>query len=916
MAATCITFMSFTSTHPRYRIKDAQKPLLQQLVKTDSRAAQVFEGIRQRVDAYVHEPSDYLSSRLYMYWNTHATQVYIQGESFSHAGGERAQVPTVMFSGQRGAPTGYGRPGINRRIPHADDTKGVLMHNRTLPGAPLEWVHPSKVGTQIESGNIDIMNIARDAAFLWWLTGDERYGRMAASVIDTYLKGIYHRDFPIDLNHGHQQTLVGMTSFEVIHENIVPPLVECYDLIHDYLKQEYPQHIAIYESALKKIADGIIKGGVPHNNWNIIQARFIFDIAMVLDGDTAYSDRKGHEHYLDVVVNDSTLRQWGLATLARYGFDENTGMWSECAGYSTNVVNDYTDFALLLQEHAQLDLTKSIPVIPKAVAATPQYCFPSRKIVGFGDTHPGALRTSYFGSMIKHAQHSGNRKQEQQFTAMLKCFDPQAAAAHHTPRTDAHYLNLLPGEALHLDSTVKAGSIEQYVSPTFHAPQVSWLVQRNGMNEKQSLMYSLVGSLGNHQHAGGLAMELYGCGVTMAPDAGIGARLYSGLDYAEYYSQFPAHNTVCVDGVSSYPVMKSNHAFKLLAAYPAPSTAQACNLLSPGYQRGVMYSETAFLEPETHARQSRLLSIINAGDAGYYIDIFRSRKTEGGDKMHDYFYHNLGQHMQLMDAQGHPLPTQPTQELSFAGAHLYAYSYIYDQQVAQGEGNVKVRFTITPTRTDEWKEPLYMTMWQKGEKGRKVYQALAPETEGLSRDASAPYSIKGSPTLTFIARQQGEAWQHPFVSVFEPGSGNEGGIIEQVEYFTPQVKEAHHIPRLNAVGIAVQLKHDSIDYIMSSTHVEATLTHHPATCGKLKARARYTWLRTTPDGHVTRLFVGDGYSITTPQVAIESKEQGHYTLFQCPTTEAWLYTASSPCKVRVGKRWHKLKASAAPSPVK
>ena len=37
--------------------------------------------------------------------------------------------------------------------------------------------------------------------------------------------------------------------------------------------------------------------------------------------------------------------------------------------------------------------------------------------------------------------------------------------------------------------------------------------------------------------------------------------LYTSL---EYYSQFPAHNTVCVDGISSYPVMKSNHAFKLL----------------------------------------------------------------------------------------------------------------------------------------------------------------------------------------------------------------------------------------------------------------------------------------------------------------------------------------------------------------
>ena len=58
-------------------------------------------------------------------------------------------------------------------------------------------------------------------------------------------------------------------------------------------------------------------------------------------------------------------------------------------------------------------------------------------------------------------------------------------------------------------------------------------------------------------------MELYGKGLPLGPDAGIGLTLYSGQDYLEYYSQFPAHNTVCVDGISAYPVMKSNHAAKM-----------------------------------------------------------------------------------------------------------------------------------------------------------------------------------------------------------------------------------------------------------------------------------------------------------------------------------------------------------------
>lgn len=45
---------------------------------------------------------------------------------------------------------------------------------------------------------------------------------------------------------------------------------------------------------------------------------------------------------------------------------------------------------------------------------------------------------------------------------------------------------------------------------------------------------------------------------------------------------------------------------------------------------------------------------------------FRSRKEKGGDKMHDYFYHNLGQTLTLTAADGTDLNLQPTEELAFA----------------------------------------------------------------------------------------------------------------------------------------------------------------------------------------------------------------------------------------------------------
>ena len=115
-------------------------------------------------------------------------------------------------------------------------------------------------------------------------------------------------------------------------------------------------------------------------------------------------------------------------------------------------------------------------------------------------------------------------------------------------------------------------------------------------------MISEAASLGNHMHSNGITMELYGKGYILGPDAGIGDGYFS-QDYAEYYSQFLAHNTVIVDGISRYPEMKSNHGFDVAASYP--KSEEKDNIYS-----GITFSDVSFLEPETQSDQNRLMSII------------------------------------------------------------------------------------------------------------------------------------------------------------------------------------------------------------------------------------------------------------------------------------------------------------------
>lgn len=645
-------------THPRVLTTPAGKQETWKLIKKEEWAKDVFNKLKERTEVYTNltdaQPA-WLLSRLAMYWKSHATEVYVKGETFDHAGGEKAPYPTVRYTGTRGTAATHGRPKLADVVPYDDEDGNVTFCNNALPDRPMESVHPSKTGRNIESLNCEILGIARDAAFLYWMTDEEKFAKLAAGVFDTYMTGIYYRNVPIDLNHGHQQTLVGLTSFEVIHEDALHIAVPLYDFLYNYLKANYPDKMEIYAGAFKKWADNIIANGVPHNNWNLLQARFIMNVGLVLEDNKEYADGKGREYYIDYVMNRSSIRQWSLTQLADYGFDINTGIWAECPGYSSVVINDYANFVNQFDTNLQYDLVKAMPVLSKAVATTPQYLFPNRMICGFGDTHPGYLSTNFFIRMIQNAQANGKKEQENYFTALLKCLNPDLGNDKTEKKNVRVSVNsFFEDKPLALNPKVQPGKIEDYVSPLFYAPNVSWLVQRNGMHPRNSLMISLNGSEGNHMHANGISMELYGKGYVLGPDAGIGLFLYSGLDYAEYYSQFPSHNTVCVDGISSYPVMKSNHSFDLLSCFPASA--------EPGKAfTSVTYSNLYFREPESRADQTRMMSIVTTGaETGYYVDVFRSRKEKGGDKMHDYFYHNLGQTLTLTAADGSDLNLQST----------------------------------------------------------------------------------------------------------------------------------------------------------------------------------------------------------------------------------------------------------------
>lgn len=292
----------------------------------------------ERYLAKVSADSTWLFSRLQMYWNTHATDVFVNSERFDHAGGDRAPVPTVKYNGTRSAESAYNRPKLDDVIPYDDDAQGDVTYINRATGK-MEKAHPSKTGCNINSLNQQILGIARDASRIYKATGDRRYAALAYPVFDTYLKGIYYRNVPTDLTHGHMQTLVGMATFEVIHEDAVASITEIYANLGKYITRDRD----LYEAAMKKWAENIIANGVPHNNWDLCQAEFITDIALVLRSNKDYADHKGREYYLNYIQNTSSIRQWSMGRLINFGYDPQTAIWYESPGYSTTVSRDFTE---------------------------------------------------------------------------------------------------------------------------------------------------------------------------------------------------------------------------------------------------------------------------------------------------------------------------------------------------------------------------------------------------------------------------------------------------------------------------------------------------------------------------------------------------------------------------------------------
>ncbi len=848
----CVTGVAFASDgDKRLKIFSATtKAEIESKMKSVKWAGETMSHAHKQVDKYVDihtTDSMWILSRMQMYWKNHYTQPYINGARYSRGEG-RAPVPTVRFTGARDWATDWGTPKLEQIVPFMefrDDQ--IYLQNNKKSGKPWEWVDSSKTAHQIEKINENIVERAMYAAFIYWMSGEEKYAKFAYDIFVTYINGIYYREPPLSEGDHRSSHIVGLTSFEVIHERVLNYLPLCYDFLYDYIKQQggdLPKMHAVFQ----KFADQIIKNGVATNNWNVFQACFVTYLALSLEEDAAYENGKGQQYYINFILNENVPRQKALRDVCEI-YDPNTGMWNESPGYSMATTKDMLEIALLMDGVKGIDIFKDFGVVEKSALASFEYLYPSFKTVAFGDNGYSTLDYAMYESLLALYRNHNKTEQTEALVAALNSHI-KLGLYDRNKGTSLYKLFNYVGS---IDP--KVTSDECLYSNFFYAPNLNLTIQRNGMDRKSGLMLVNSGTGFNHNHDNGINLELYGKGYPLGVDKARGSSYWS-KDHGEYYKAAISHNTVLIDGVSknSSREMKPREVsptHKIVSSFPE------YNLKDADEPYSMSFVDNEFLEQSTNSVQRRVSGIIRTSpSSGYYVDIFRSRKKEGGDKKHEYIYHNVGESFTLFDKKGAALSMSESSDLTSAGGQVKGYDYLTDKKEVAYSSDFQGTFKV---------KDVSMDVWMKGAPERKLFSVMTPRSlKGLGGDIGK--EIENAPIPAMIVRQEGEAWRRPFVAIYEPYTSKEGRTIKSVEYMECKDKEF--------VGIEVTTKFGT-EYILNHTSADVKLSLK----GGIEFQGLYGVISTSKRG-VSRLFISGGtlsyggYTLTCDAPALVEWKDG------------------------------------------
>ncbi len=628
-----------------------------------------------------------------------------------------------------------------------------------------------------------VLNYASYAAMVYYVTDEEKYAQFAADILWYYIEETASKT---------PETTAFSGSHFYDPRSGYPNFAIAYDFMVNYLKlpttrvyQKSSGNMVSFDNteaqkAVYNIAMNALNehGGSDSKYGEMVSNHPVLRAPGVLFTLLCVEDDMERERMFDVFWNVGTRQQNSFTKTILPMFGEQ-GIWPESVSYGfmpnitmiLNVVdrikpelNVMDDYMSILDGNFLFDNLR----------------LPNRRFVRYGDSDRDVDGTQeIYNYTMNMAHRRGLEEYEQKATVALRQaydseggYDPDVPI--YTYDNYKGYAQLFWGYDI---PTVVEGEID-FQKPTVVIKHAGIALQRNYVTNNNE-EYGLCGIIGGahyvHAHCTGISMELYGCGYVMGANGGLPKTLAARSDpeHTDYFMRHAGNNTIIVNG-TTHGIQNGWGANMYLYQNTTVNIASEPKHLEDPISPNFSFA-TQLLEDEVNnCDQQRTLSTIRTSTTtAYYFDMFRS-KSLATNNFHDYIYHNLGDEMHLFDSNNQEMSvTATTRYQNDIGDLRKSPGWLhYDNTkvTAPTSGAVKARFDINYDNR-------YMHMIMPQGTEREYTEATSFPT----REAKNDYLDKE--TQIIAIRQQGEAWNRPYVTVFEPSASTEASVqsVENIE---------------------------------------------------------------------------------------------------------------------------------------
>jgi hypothetical protein len=729
------------------------------------------------------------------------------------------------------------------------------------------------------------------SGMLYFITEDERYAQFTADILEHYFDELAIRT--------PQTTTIGGNYF-YDPRSTYPHLAVAYDFVYDFLKKPgtkvYNRATSTYldydhtkaQKAIKNIADnalGEYKGSdnkiskLISNHPVLTATGSLFSILMIED-DTE------RERMFDVFWNIGTRRQNSFTKTILPMFGEQ-GIWPESVSYSF-MPNISLILNLVDRVKPELNVTVNNINIFNGNFIFSNLRHPNRRFVRYGDSKRDndGTATNYRYALDIATRRNLSELKQQSEVALNQYYN---ANGGYNPTLRSSAFENYFGLELFWGHQIPTGISEGIdFKPTVVVKHAGVVLQRNYVEDNNN-DYGLCGIIGGahyvHSHAAGISMELYGAGYIMAANGGMPITVADRKIplHTDYFRLYAGNNTVIVNGTShGIQTGAWNSNSYLWQNTTVNEAAEPKNLEDP-ITKDISFATQFLDDGVNNCDQQRTLSTIRTSPTtAYYFDVFRSNSL-ATNNFHDYIYHNLGDATQITHSDN--------ETFSFTATDRYntnigdpvnspGWEFFESTQVTPTtKANVNVRFDLNQNNR-------YMHMLMPGGVEREYTKALAPPT----REAINGYVNKK--TQVIAVRQQGEAWDRPFINIFEPSKNTTASVKDVINIFDgDKIVGAQVTSEVEGAKI--------IDFIISQDNA---MSVYDNPLSKIKFEGRFAMIRKKEVAGVTQLslYIGEGKSLSFEgeELIADSSDKGYKIVVFNGIYPEYVAIGSSPITVQ------------------